>query len=97
MDEDSLIDSVVQSIDTGKVVGLFNGRMEFGPRAPGNRSVVGDPRSTAMQSIMSLKTKKRESFRPFAPSVLLEETEEYFDLQAASPYMLLVAQVQRDD
>jgi len=95
MDEDLLVDSVVESIDTGKVVGLFNGRMEFGPRALGNRSIVGDPRSTAMQSIMNLKIKNRESFRPFAPSVLLEDTEEYFDLQAASPYMLLVAQVQQ--
>ncbi len=96
MDEDSLIDSVVESIDTGKVVGLFNGRMEFGPRALGNRSIVGDPRSATMQSIMNLKIKNRESFRPFAPSVLLEDTEEYFDLQAASPYMLLVAKVQQN-
>ncbi|MCD6587111.1 MAG: hypothetical protein J7K88_01015, partial [Candidatus Fermentibacteraceae bacterium] len=96
MDEVLLVDSVVESIDTGKVVGLFNGRMEFGPRALGNRSIVGDPRSTAMQSIMNLKIKNRESFRPFAPSVLLEDTEEYFDLQAASPYMLLVAQVQQN-
>jgi carbamoyltransferase len=95
MNEDSLIESVVDSIEKGKVVGLFNGRMEFGPRALGNRSIVGDPRSTEMQSIMNLKIKNRESFRPFAPSVLLEDTEEYFDLPAASPYMLLVAQVHR--
>ncbi len=94
MDEDSLIDSVTDSINEGKVAGWFSGRMEFGPRALGNRSIIGDPRSVTMQSIMNLKIKNRESFRPFAPSVLLENAEEYFDLQAASPYMLLVAQVQ---
>ncbi len=95
MDEDSLIDSVADSIAEGKVAGRFSGRMEFGPRALGNRSIIGDPRSVTMQSIMNLKIKNRESFRPFAPSVLLENAEEYFDLQVASPYMLLVAQVQK--
>ncbi|MCD6589063.1 MAG: hypothetical protein J7K88_10990 [Candidatus Fermentibacteraceae bacterium] len=95
MDEDSLIESVAQYMDGGKVVGWFGGRMEFGPRALGNRSIIGDPRSSAMQSIMNLKIKNRESFRPFAPSVLLEDAEEYFDLSVPSPYMLLVAQVQK--
>ena len=96
MTEDQLIQNVAEAIDNGKVVGWFNGRMEFGPRALGNRSIVGDSRSVTMQSIMNLKIKNRESFRPFAPSVLLEDTEKYFDLAVASPYMLLVSQVQKD-
>lgn len=96
MPEDQLIQTVAEAIDNGKVVGWFNGRMEFGPRALGNRSIVGDSRSVTMQSIMNLKIKNRESFRPFAPSVLLEDTEKYFDLPVASPYMLLVSQVQKD-
>ncbi|MEA3266276.1 MAG: carbamoyltransferase [Candidatus Fermentibacteria bacterium] len=96
MTEDQLIPIVAEAIDNGKVVGWFNGRMEFGPRALGNRSIVGDSRSVTMQSIMNLKIKNRESFRPFAPSVLLEDTEKYFDLPVASPYMLLVSQVQKD-
>ena len=78
----------------GKVVGLCQGRMEFGPRALGGRSIVGDPRSPAMQSVMNLKIKYRESFRPFAPSCLEERVNEYFDLDEPSPYMLLVAPVQ---
>ncbi|HJL18756.1 MAG TPA: carbamoyltransferase [Sandaracinaceae bacterium LLY-WYZ-13_1] len=77
-----------------KVVGLFQGRMEFGPRALGNRSIVGDPRSPKMQSVMNLKIKQRESFRPFAPSVLEERVEDFFELDRPSPYMLLVAPVQ---
>jgi carbamoyltransferase len=76
-----------------KVVGLCQGRMEFGPRALGGRSILGDPRSPKMQSVMNLKIKFRESFRPFAPSVLRERVSEYFDLETASPYMLLVADV----
>ncbi len=95
MDEDSLIASVAKSINNGKVVGWFNGRMEFGPRALGNRSIIGDPRSEVMQSIMNLKIKNRESFRPFAPSALVEDVEELFELSVPSPYMLLVAQVQK--
>jgi len=94
--EDQLIQTVAEAIDNGKVVGWFNGRMEFGPRALGNRSIVGDSRSVTMQSIMNLKIKNRESFRPFAPSVLLEDAEKYFDLSVASPYMLLVSQVQKN-
>jgi carbamoyltransferase len=76
-----------------KVIGLLQGRMEYGPRALGNRSIVGDARSPHMQSIMNLKIKYRESFRPFAPTCLVEKVSEYFDLDVASPYMLLVAQV----
>jgi carbamoyltransferase len=76
-----------------KVVGLLQGRMEYGPRALGNRSIIGDARSPHMQSIMNLKIKYRESFRPFAPTCLVEKVSEYFDLDRASPYMLLVAQV----
>jgi carbamoyltransferase len=78
------------------VVGLCHGRMEFGPRALGNRSIVGDPRSPRMQSVMNLKIKFRESFRPFAPSVLEEKAGEYFELDRPSPYMLLVAGVRRE-
>jgi carbamoyltransferase len=76
-----------------KVIGWFEGRMEFGPRALGARSIIGDARSAKMQEIMNLKIKFRESFRPFAPSVLEEKTAEYFDLNIKSPYMLLVAPV----
>jgi carbamoyltransferase len=76
-----------------KVVGWFQGRMEFGPRALGSRSILGDPRSPRMQATMNLKIKYRESFRPFAPAVLRERVEEYFDLDRSSPYMLLVANV----
>lgn len=79
-----------------KVVGLFSGRMELGPRALGNRSIVGDARSPTMQSIMNLKIKQRESFRPFAPSVLEERVSDFFELDRPSPYMLLVADVRAD-
>jgi carbamoyltransferase len=84
---------VAELIDAGNVVGWFQGRAEFGPRALGGRSILGDPRSAEMQSRMNLKIKFRESFRPFAPSVLAERAAEWFDLDADSPYMLLVAQV----
>ena len=83
-------------LDEGKVIGWFCGRMEFGPRALGARSILGDPRSPDMQSRMNLKIKYRESFRPFAPSVLREHVADYFDLDADSPYMLLVAPVRED-
>jgi carbamoyltransferase len=78
------------------VVGLLQGRMEFGPRALGNRSIVGDARSPRMQSVMNLKIKYRESFRPFAPAVLEERIGDYFELDRPSPYMLLTAQVRRE-
>lgn len=79
-----------------KVIGFFEGRMEFGPRALGGRSIIGDARSQAMQSVMNLKIKFRESFRPFAPSVLAEKCQEYFKIDQESPYMLLVADVRED-
>ena len=78
-----------------KVVGWFQGRMEFGPRSLGGRSIIGDPRSEKMQSVMNLKIKYRESFRPFAPAVLAEDVGEYFELDRPSPYMLIVAPVQK--
>jgi carbamoyltransferase len=76
------------------VVGWCQGRMEFGPRALGGRSILGDPRNRKMQSVMNLKIKYRESFRPFAPAVLAERVSEWFEIDRASPYMLLVAPVQ---
>jgi len=89
-----LFDQVAQLLAAGNVVGWFQGRMEFGPRALGGRSIIGDPRNPEMQSVMNLKIKYRESFRPFAPSVLAEKVSEYFELDQASPYMLIVADVQ---
>ncbi len=86
---------IADLIADGKVIGWFNGRMEFGPRALGSRSIIGDARNTEMQSQMNLKIKYRESFRPFAPSVLAEHVDEYFELDRPSPYMLLVADVQK--
>ncbi len=94
--EDELPQDVAQLLAAEKVVGWFQGRMEFGPRALGARSIIGDPRSPAMQKTMNLKIKYRESFRPFAPSVLRERVSDYFELDAASPYMLLVAPVCED-
>src|SRR5258705_12410666 len=82
---------VAELLAAGKIIGLHQGRMEFGPRALGGRSIIGDPRSPEMQSVMNLKIKYRESFRPFAPSVLREHVSEWFDLDTDSPYMLLVA------
>lgn len=88
-----LFPQVAEVLAQEAVVGWFQGRMEFGPRALGGRSILGDPRSAKMQSVMNLKIKYRESFRPFAPSVLAEKAGEYFDLSTDSPYMLLVADV----
>ncbi|HKU72900.1 MAG TPA: carbamoyltransferase [Pyrinomonadaceae bacterium] len=88
-----LPDVVAHLLAEGRVVGLHQGRMEFGPRALGCRSIIGDARSSQMQSVMNLKIKYRESFRPFAPSVLREHVSEWFELDADSPYMLLVADV----
>lgn len=85
--------AIADILADGKIVGLHQGRMEFGPRALGGRSIIGDPRSSEMQSAMNLKIKYRESFRPFAPSVLRENVSEWFELSADSPYMLLVADV----
>jgi len=94
-DED-LMASLVKNLASENVVGWFQGRMEFGPRALGGRSIIGDPRSQAMQSVMNLKIKYRESFRPFAPSVLEERVSDYFGIDRPSPYMLLVAPVNED-
>ncbi|MBI5844416.1 MAG: carbamoyltransferase [Deltaproteobacteria bacterium] len=85
--------AIAEKIAEGKIVGHFCGRMEFGPRALGGRSILGDPRSPDTQRVMNLKIKYRESFRPFAPSVMAERTGDYFDLSCESPYMLLVARV----
>ena len=84
---------IAKLINDGNVIGVFNGKMEFGPRALGNRSIIADPRQVNMQEKMNLKIKFRESFRPFAPAILEEESSKYFDLPIKSPYMLLVAQL----
>ncbi len=94
--EDELLRETAKEMADQKVIGWFNGRMEFGPRALGGRSIIGDPRSEAMQSQMNLRIKFRESFRPFAPCVLAEDVCEYFDLDRESPYMLIVADVKRE-
>jgi carbamoyltransferase len=90
---EALLDEAANALADGQAVGWFQGRMEFGPRALGARSILGDPRSPAMQKMLNLKVKYRESFRPFAPSVLREDVAEWFDLNVDSPYMLLVAPV----
>ena len=94
--EPELLAHVAAALDEGKVVGWFQGRMEFGPRALGARSILGDPRNTEMQSRMNLRIKFRESFRPFAPSCLAEDAAAWFDLDRESPYMLLVAPVREE-
>jgi len=93
LSEDALLEEGAKALAAEKVLGWFQGRMEFGPRALGGRSILGDSRSAKTQSVMNLKIKYRESFRPFAPSVLREDVAEYFDLNDDSPYMLLVAPV----
>lgn len=90
-----LSEKVADLLQQEKVIGWFQGRMEFGPRALGARSIIGDPRSTNMQETMNLKIKFRESFRPFAPSVLMEKAADWFEINTASPYMLLVAPVKK--
>jgi carbamoyltransferase len=95
-DEDDLLDRVAEAMSHGAVIGWFDGRMEFGPRALGARSIIGDARDTRMQSVMNLKIKYRESFRPFAPSVLIERVSDYFELDRASPYMAIVAPVREE-
>jgi carbamoyltransferase len=92
--DEALFETVAGLLAKGSVVGWFQGRMEFGPRALGNRSILGDARSPTMQSVMNVKIKYRESFRPFAPAVLEERVADYFELEESSPYMLLVAPVQ---
>jgi carbamoyltransferase len=96
LERDALLESAAELLKEEKVVGWLQGRMEFGPRALGNRSILGDARSPRMQSVMNLKVKFRESFRPFAPIVLQERAADYFELEAESPYMLLVASVKKE-
>ncbi|MBT4836039.1 MAG: carbamoyltransferase [Methylococcales bacterium] len=88
--EDAMLEQTAQALSEGKAIGWFQGRMEFGPRSLGGRSILGDPRSEKMQKTLNLKVKYRESFRPFAPSVLREDVSQWFDLDYDSPYMLLV-------
>jgi carbamoyltransferase len=95
-EDERLIDESARALAEGNALGWFQGRMEFGPRALGNRSILGDPRSPTMQRTLNLKVKYRESFRPFAPSVLAEDAHQYFDLSCESPYMLLVADVREE-
>ncbi|MBE9248220.1 carbamoyltransferase [Dolichospermum sp. LEGE 00240] len=94
--DSELMPRLAEILEQGNVVGWFSGRMEFGPRALGSRSIIGDSRSPKMQSVMNLKIKYRESFRPFAPSVLAERVSDYFDLDRPSPYMLLVAPIKEN-
>jgi carbamoyltransferase len=94
--ENEVTDRSAEALANGKALGWMQGRMEFGPRALGNRSILADPRSPTMQKMLNLKVKYRESFRPFAPSVLREDVSEWFDLDCDSPYMLLVAGVRQD-
>jgi carbamoyltransferase len=96
LDQDALIDAVADALAAEKAVGWFQGRMEFGPRALGARSILGDPRSPEMQKTLNLKVKYRESFRPFAPSVLREDVDDWFDIDTDSPYMLMVADVKSE-
>jgi carbamoyltransferase len=93
--DDSLLDTTAEALAEGKAVGWFQGRMEFGPRALGARSILGDPRSATMQKNLNLKVKYRESFRPFAPSVLREDIADWFEMDEDSPYMLMVAPVKK--
>lgn len=94
--EKELLTQIASDIAKNKVIGWFSGRMEFGPRALGARSIIGDPRSGSMQSKMNMRIKFRESFRPFAPSVLAEKVSDYFEMEEESPYMLLVAKVKKE-
>jgi carbamoyltransferase len=96
LDQEEMIQTAAQGLADGKAVGWFNGRMEFGPRALGGRSILGDPRSESMQKTLNLKVKFRESFRPFAPSVLRDDMADWFNLDGDSPYMLLVDHVKGD-
>ena len=94
--ESDLIERTALSLSLGEAIGWFQGRMEFGPRALGARSILGDPRSSEMQKTLNLKVKYRESFRPFAPAILREDLLDWFDIKGDSPYMLLVANINKD-
>jgi len=93
LDDETLMATLAELLDAGQIIGWFQGRMEFGPRALGGRSIIGDPRNPRMQSVMNLKIKYRESFRPFAPAVLAEQVGDWFEQTQPSPYMLIVAPV----
>lgn len=96
MSQEDIVHKTAEALASGNAIGWFQGRMEFGPRALGNRSILGDPRSETTQKNLNLKVKFRESFRPFAPSVLREDVSDWFDIDSDSPYMLLVADVNTD-
>ena len=93
LDDQAIIEACATALAGEKALGWFQGRMEFGPRALGGRSILGDARSPSMQSVLNLKVKFRESFRPFAPSILREDVADWFELDSDSPYMLMVADV----
>lgn len=96
LNEDEIIEKTSKDLSEGNAVGWFQGRMEFGPRALGGRSILGDPRSPNMQKNLNLKVKYRESFRPFAPSILYDDLSNWFEMDAVSPYMLMVANVRKE-
>jgi carbamoyltransferase len=96
LNEEDLISKTCEDLSKGNAIGWFQGRMEFGPRALGNRSILGDPRSSEMQKNLNLKVKYRESFRPFAPSILVNDLNEWFELNTNSPYMLFVSYIKKD-
>jgi len=96
LNEEELINKTASDLSLGQAIGWFQGRMEFGPRALGARSILGDPRSSKMQKILNLKVKYRESFRPFAPSILREDLSEWFEINEDSPYMLMVARIHKN-
>ena len=96
LDENEIIDRTSKDLSEGNAVGWFQGRMEFGPRALGGRSILGDPRSPHMQKNLNLKVKYRESFRPFAPSILSDDLSDWFEMNSVSPYMLMVANVRKE-
>jgi carbamoyltransferase len=96
LNEEDLIEKTSKDLSSGEAIGWFQGRMEFGPRALGGRSILGDPRSTKMQKNLNLKVKYRESFRPFAPSILREDLSNWFDINVDSPYMLMVANINKN-
>ena len=96
LDEENLIEKVSNDLVNNNAIGWFQGRMEFGPRALGSRSIIANPQSSEMQKNLNLKVKYRESFRPFAPSILKENLSEWFDIDCESPYMLLVAKINQN-
>ena len=96
LNDEALYERVAELVDSGKVVGWFQGRMEWGPRALGHRTILGDARHPEMRSIINMKIKMREGFRPFAPTILEDHIQEFFQIDRPSPYMLLVAPVQPD-